>query len=304
MFFIQHGDQIAYRVFFSAPLRISVQVAREDLLAQNFHTTQLAGIKKKKGGRYNHQDKHDSVMFGVYTNIEFGKIEMDSRRGLVVEVKLDTPPGSARSTGPASRASYWLGPGSKRLVNGGLIAILWKSECRVDVHLGAMATTNEKIAESSRSSADKLAVRVQFFDSAVNSKILDFKRTKQKPRSDIYLIESSVMFESIRPFLDSLRRVPETVPFHKYLPHPTSGSLAGVEVHPPFYSILPEFSFELRSLLRPDRVDEERSLRLNASDAGSVITVRRQLKDSSRLDPSQADSLIDALTQEVSLIQG
>lgn len=184
----------------SSPLRSSVQIVRQDLLSTRPQQTLLAPLKKNKGGRYKHQDKQDSVMFNVYTGVEFGKVEIDTRKGIVAELVLDTPPGSARHEIAATRASYWLGSGKKRLMNGGLVALLWHVEGQVDVHLAAVAIANDKLAQGSRAHQGRLPIKVQFFDSMVNIKIVEHLRQKNRPRDERILVESSVMFDSVCAF--------------------------------------------------------------------------------------------------------
>ncbi len=116
------------------------------------------------------------------------------------------------------------------------------------------------------------------------------------------LVESAVMFESIRPFLEALKREPESFPFKKYLVHPDSGSIREIVIDAPRYSTLPGFSFTLDCLV--GREEGEEPLRLRATDASSVGAARSQLKARSCLDDSQVDALVDSLTREVALIQG
>ncbi|KAG1787807.1 aconitase C-terminal domain-containing protein [Suillus variegatus] len=65
---------------------------------------------------------------------------------------------------------------------------------------------------------------------------------------------------------------------------------------------MPGFAFNL-SCLFPDKTDVE-DLTLSATDNQSIENARAELRRGSRLDPSQADAVVDALTREVSLIQG
>ncbi|KAL5531131.1 hypothetical protein ACEPAG_4007 [Sanghuangporus baumii] len=285
-----------------APLRTSVQVLLDDMRAPSSRKTQLNEIKKKKGGRYNYQDRQDSVMFNVYTGINFSKIEMDTRRGLVVEHSLDAPPGSARSDKASIRAAYWAN--GKRLMQGGLVALLWRRGDHIDVHLGILCSSSDKLAESAKMSNNKQLVRVQFFDAIGNFKVLEHIRSKDKPKDERLLVESSVMFETTHPFLESLKRTPETIPFSNYLPHPESGSLAGVQVHPPAYSMIPNFEFNLECLHRGEDEDGLRGLRLSTMNHTSIEQTRTVLSERSKLDPSQAEAMVSALTKEVALIQG
>jgi hypothetical protein len=115
------------------------------------------------------------------------------------------------------------------------------------------------------------------------------------------LLEAPVMFEAIRPFLEALHVEPETIPFAKYLVHQPATALKTLTIDPPQYSRVPGFRYELSSLF-PDEAGVE-SLKMTVTDPNSVAVVRQELKRS-RLDSSQADAVADALTREVSLIQG
>ncbi|KAI5123686.1 hypothetical protein M0805_001714 [Coniferiporia weirii] len=287
-----------------APLRISVQAMREDLEAPSSRKTQLQEIKKNKGGRYNYKDRQDSVMFNVYTNVEFSELEMDSRRGLVVGLRLDTPPGSARSKKASEREAYWSNSSGKRLMQGGLVALMSRQRERVEVHLAIIASSNEKLAEAAKKDKEKLLFRVRFFDASVNFKVLEKLRSNDKTREERFLVESAVMFDAIRPFLDSLKREPETVPFRRYLPHPSSASLSNVQIYPPAYSRVPGFAFNLSGLLRKEGEAGRNELNFQTTIPGSVATARKELADKSRLDSSQAQAIVDALSRELALIQG
>ena len=110
------------------------------------------------------------------------------------------------------------------------------------------------------------------------------------------------MFASVRPFLEALRVEPTTVPFTRYLVHRPPNTLSSVQVDPPAYARLPGFAFQLESLF--DSAAGVDDLKLSVDDQESVRSARELLSSQSRLDPSQADAVIDALTREVALIQG
>lgn len=115
------------------------------------------------------------------------------------------------------------------------------------------------------------------------------------------LIEAAVMFGSIRPFLEALRVEPESVPFGLCLVHRPPEFFRTLQISPPAYATLPDYSFQLASLFPADSgVDD---LNLVASDPASIESARDILKRSSVLDPSQADATVDALTRELSLIR-
>lgn len=75
-------------------------------------------------------------------------------------------------------------------------------------------------------------------------------------------------------------------------------------ISPPAYSTRPGFRFKLDCLLEPSASEEDRRLHIDTSDALSIAAARTQLAANSRLDPSQVNSVVDALSREVSLIQG
>lgn len=116
------------------------------------------------------------------------------------------------------------------------------------------------------------------------------------------LIEATVMFAAVRPFLEALRVEPTSVPFMRYLVHRPPGTLSTMPIEPPGYATLPDFTFQLGSLFGADAGIDD--LKLSVTDAESVRTARELLRAESCLDPSQADAVIDALTREVALIQG
>lgn len=284
-----------------APLRISIQLVIDDIHSLRPSGTQLADIRAKRGGRYQHQDRHDSVLFNVYTGIKFETIATDRYRGISAEISFDTPPGSARSESPGKRASYWEGHSGKRLMQGGLIALVWCDAESTRVHLGSITSPNKDIVQNAANNRLRLRVKISFFEASVNVQILDALRAKADASQSL-LIESSVMFEAIRPFLESLKREPETLPFKNYLAHPISGSLANFPAQPPRYTTIPNYTFQLKSLL--DNPGDKDDIKLRTTDTLSDVAARQVLKERSRLDFSQVDAVIDTLTREVSLIQG
>ncbi|KAJ3544380.1 hypothetical protein NM688_g5751 [Phlebia brevispora] len=286
----------------TAPLRTSVQQILDDLRSSK-KQTQLSEVIKRGGGKYRgHSDSQDSVLFNVYTNVEFANISPE-RRGISITLSLDTPPGRARATESGRRASFWEGMSGKRLMSGGLVALIWKTGANIDVHLGLISSTLRDHVASARQSATKITIKVAFFDPEVELRILHELRRPVHEREGVkLLIEATVMFASIRPFLEALRVEPTSVPFTKYLVHRPKDFLRTMAVDPPRYARLPEFTFQLSSLFDASAGVED--LKLKATDADSVLAVRQLLREQSRLDPSQADAVVDALIREVALIQG
>ncbi|KAI0812709.1 P-loop containing nucleoside triphosphate hydrolase protein [Irpex lacteus] len=287
----------------TASLRISVQQILDDLL-QNDEHTQLAGLLQRGGGKYRgDSDGQDTVLFNVYTDVDFAMLKPD-RKGMSVDMYVDTPPGKARSPDASKRAAFWEGMSSKRLLPGGLVALIWQTEAgSVDVHLGTIASSVRDHVASARQMPDRIAVRVAFFDPKVDLAILHELRRPLSERGGVrVLIEATVMFASVRPFLEALRVEPTSIPFVRYLVHHPPGTLTRILVEPPAYAKVPDFRFQLSSLFPPE--EEVEDLQLCVTDEESITFAREALRTRSRLDPSQADAVVDALTREVALIQG
>jgi hypothetical protein len=279
-----------------------VQLILSDLTARKQSKTRLAELLDKRGGKYHGiDDKKESTMFNVYTGVEFGSLVPD-RRGLAVSLTIATPPGRARSAESRARAHFWESMSGKRLMQGGLIALIWRRGPDTDANLGIIASSSRDLVASAKENRDRLTLRIVFFDPMVELQILEaLKRRGGRGTEMKLLIEAPVMFEAIRPFLEALRVEPETIPFAKYLVHSPSTHLKTLKIDPPSYARVPGFSYELSSLF-----DEEagvRELKMIVTNPASVMAAREGLRRS-RMDPSQVDAVVDTLTREISLIQG
>ncbi|KAG5648635.1 hypothetical protein DXG03_003246 [Asterophora parasitica] len=285
----------------TAPLRTSVQLVREDFTSHK-KKTHLSEIIKARGGKYRGMaDAQESIMFNVYTGIKFSSLLPD-RRGLSVSFSFDAPPGRARSPQSNARKAFWEGMSGKRMMQGGLVALVWKRGAQVDVHLGVLASSVKDITESVNASRDRVSARVVFFDPDVELRILHLlKDPASQNDGNVIMVEAPVMFEAIRPFLEALKIEPESIPFGQYLPHRPPGFFVESSVRPPQYARTPGFAYQLAPLFPPEAgVDD---LKLYVNDADSIARARRELQRS-RLDRSQAEAVVDALTREVALIQG
>jgi hypothetical protein len=264
--------------------------------------TKLVELLEKKGGKYNGQaDSQESLMFNVYSGAKFSSLVPDWR-GISTSILIDTPPGRARSDKPSARAAFWEGMSGKRLFQGGLVALVWESGNDVAVHLGVVASSVKDLTDYVKADKAHVKLRVVFFDTNLELRVLQDLRNPQNARDGVkFLVESPVMFEAIRPFLDALKVEPEILPFSQYLVHHPHDFLATCKVEPPKYARLPHFEFQLASLF-PEEAEVE-DLTLSVMDPHSINHARAELRKS-RLDPSQADAVVDALTREVALIQG
>ncbi|KIJ68146.1 hypothetical protein HYDPIDRAFT_107807 [Hydnomerulius pinastri MD-312] len=287
----------------TAPLRRAVQLVNDDLKAPNRSKTKIGDILQKGGGKYHGTaDSQESIMFNVYTDVAFKSLVPD-RLGLSASLTMRTPPGRASSEQPGARAAFWEGMSGKRLAQGGLIALVWEAGPNVSVHLGILSSSLKDITDYVKRDRNRVGVRIVFFDSKVELRILSELRNRRHSIDGArMLVESPVMFEAIRPFLEALKMEPEIVPFSRYLVFRPYGYFNTCTIEPPKYARLPSFVFQLSSLFPKEaEVDD---LRLNVTDKTSVEHARAELRCASRLDPSQADAVIDALTRELAMIQG
>ncbi|KAG8955926.1 hypothetical protein FRC04_006374 [Tulasnella sp. 424] len=283
-----------------APIRASIGAILDDLAKPPNEKTVLSELIKNNGGLYKCEQDRDSIRFSLYTDAKFGLMACD-RRGISVELDFDAPPGDARHKTQAKRTTYWESVGKKRLTQGGLVALIWKVDGGpLRVYLGVISSSFKDLLESTKKQEKRVKVRVSFFDAEVELRILRRLQKSQMGRKEtMILIESPAMFESVRPFLETLKaQEPTSIPFSDYLPLFDSGDLSQIRVAPPAY-VHPQFNFDLSSLF-----DRPRDLLLRPHDPNSVARARTILRQKSRLDDTQAEAMVDALTSEVSLIQG
>ncbi|KAF8599525.1 P-loop containing nucleoside triphosphate hydrolase protein, partial [Ceratobasidium sp. AG-I] len=286
-----------------APVRMAVQLVVSDLSKPDSASTNLSKIIKAGGGRYSAPaNAQESVIFSVFTNATFEPLVLNNR-GTSVGVAFDAPPGQARSKQAATRAAYWEQVAKKRLMQGGLVALIWKDPHGVlDVYIGTISSSPRDLSDLARRSEDRVSLRVSFFDTAAELRIVAALQSRRENVGTRVLIEAPIFYEGIRPFLEALQTNPGYLPFSRYLCHQSDEELKRTQIMPPVYSLTPGFTFELKDLF-PATAGVD-SLTLRTGDAASVALARSTLIRGSRLDPSQADAIVDSLTREVSLIQG
>ena len=258
--------------------------------------TPLTEILRNRGGRYRGLlDDGNTIIFSVYTNVCFGSISPD-RRGLTSTLIFDTPPGPARNLAEGQRDSFWQRMLGKRLMPGGLVALIWKTSNSVSIYLGIVANSVPEFLNAVKESATELTIRVAFFDRNVESRILQWYRTGDTSSGETrLLIEAPALYEAVRPFLVALQADSTSIPFSEYLVSRSDVP----SIAPPRYATAPDFHWNLSPLLKHDQ-----DFRLDVKDPASILDARRILCEGSTLDPSQADALVDSLTRELTLVQG
>ncbi|KAL1748207.1 hypothetical protein HDZ31DRAFT_30258 [Schizophyllum fasciatum] len=258
--------------------------------------SQLANLLSGGGGTYRSSGQ-DSVFFHLYPDAQFSPAKAEHQK-LTIGLRIAAPPGAARDKKPKKRAEYWVH--ARRLSSGNMIALVLSSRDETRIFLGTLQSSGEEIGKSAMEDATRIEVRVAFFDAEIelyalrNDAISDPENGKYA-----FLIDNSVLFESVRPFLETLQTAePTAIPFSDYIAR--EGSLAGIALPPPRYSRAPRFKFDLSCLMRRGMAID----RLDTQSSTSIARAREQLINGSILDRSQANSVIDALTREISLIQG
>jgi len=280
---------------FSTPLKCAVNHVRKDIMMTK-KPTPLMEILRNKGGQYHGLlDDDNTIIFSVYTNVCFGTIS-PGHRGLTSSLIFDTPPGAARNPAASQRESFWQRMLGKRLMPGALVVLIWKTFDSVSIYLGIIANSVPEFLNTVKGSATELAIRVAFFDRTVESRILQWYHTGDtSPGETRVLIQAPVLYEAVRPFLEALQAESTSIPFSKYLM--SRNDIPSIA--PPRYSIAPNFRWNLSPLLK-----DGQDFHLDTKDPTSISDARLILREKSTLDPSQADTLVDSLTRELTLIQG
>ena len=259
--------------------------------------TELEKVLEKGGGLYRSSGKN-SVIFTVYTDVQYAQLSTRSQ-GFSIGLNIQSPPGPGRDPDSKKRVDYWKYAGSKKLTSGSLVALVLVSRGSFVVYLANLVSTTEDISESAKRSIDKIQVKATFFDPEVEIEALRKEKITVNTNTFALLIDNGIMFESVRPFLKTLSTLDSTsVPFNRYIC--AQDSLQNVEVRPPRYATVPGFRFKLQSVAKPGRNIDP----LDVNNPASIARARAQLQQFSVLDPSQADSVVDSLTREISLIQG
>jgi hypothetical protein len=257
--------------------------------------TTLEQLLSSKGGAYKTSGTN-SVFFHLYTGVEFALVRAERQR-FTVDLRLDAPPGAARDKSWRKRTEYW--GQSKRLQHANLVALILISPNQFHVYLGTIISTGRDIGVSAKQDAETVHLRVSFFDAEIEMMALRRQPISINTSEYAILLDNNIMFEALHPFLETLQNVePTSIPFSHIIS--SSESLESLSVQPPRYARVPGFKFDLQCLARSG----ENVPSLDASDEMSALIARRELQASSDLDPSQVDALVDALTREVSLIQG
>ncbi|GAA5992370.1 hypothetical protein JCM10908_000450 [Rhodotorula pacifica] len=294
---------------FVGPLRAATQSLLVDFEHLDDQHNSLAALLKRGGGRYRPSSSThggDSSDLMVYKDVKVVGLDLD-RHELRLNLQITLPPGFKSSKQIV-----------RNLAQGNLVALLSfetdsKGKVRnvrdVGIDLGIVAADLE---------SSKLSVN--FFDGTRRSIYLDAVRdlAEQKKQHKSknsatssslkqYLVElPGFLVSTVEPFLRALQQLSApAIPFADILSAkpPTRGQK--LRIQPPLYARNPGFEYDLSSILTGEDVQPQ-SLVLRPSDRDSVQDVREFLAQpgKSRLDPTQAQALVDCLTREIALVEG
>ena len=235
----------------------------------------------------------NTSMMPVISGIEFCDFHLDSKYGLVVLARGDTPPGPARSRNASTRKQFW--EQGKRLQQRGLVAIVTKARLKAATVSLALLTTCESTSDMELRAVPKAIKQIKRED---DSDIIEFglafvssadglqavhtmKQRQQDQRGVRLLLESPVLYERARPFLQALHSAePFHLPLARYIKH---GNLHDMNIDLPAYSTVPGFTWKLHVLLRRDAAVKE--CIMDPTNELSIASARETLYANGVLDP-------------------
>ncbi|CAG8548421.1 10476_t:CDS:10, partial [Dentiscutata heterogama] len=270
-----------------------------------------AKIKKlrERGGRHKYDNSIDGTNgsdLNVYANVQFSEIRVDKRRGFSCRMEFTQPPMRRYSENKQSRVQYRTK--SRKLMNGSLVCLLWPSknessdnDPQFSLFFGTVSLRDENLLALKQHTA---VIDISFIKTSIYMIALKeiMKKNSNNPTKGCFMVESTgVYFESYFHILKTLQQTSSSnLPFEKYLAPQVIENSSYAFVDPPTYARAPGFEFDLSVILE----DKTKQLILNVVDTSSHKAVIQNLKELSRLDESQAQSLVYSLCREIALIEG
>ncbi|CAG8526836.1 2633_t:CDS:10, partial [Gigaspora rosea] len=287
------------------------RLLREDMMCPIRLGENNAKIKKlrERGGRHKYDNSVDGTNgsdLNVYANVQFSEIKVDKRRGFSCRMEFTQPPMRRYSENKQSRLQYW--NKSRKLMNGSLVCLLWPSENessdsdpQFTLFFGTVSLRDENLLALKQHTA---MIDISFIDTSIYIIAMKeiMKKTANTHTKGCFMVESAgVYFESYFHILKTLQdTLPSNLPFEKYLAPQVIENSSFAFVDPPTYARAPGFVFDLSVILE----DKNKQLSLNVADTANHKTIIQNLKELSRLDDSQAHSLVYSLCREIALIEG
>jgi hypothetical protein len=127
-----------------------------------------------------------------------------------------------------------------------------------------------------------------FVDPADNLHAAQTLQARDDTEKDIrLLLESPVLYEAVRPFLQAIQNIdPVVLPLAEYIRH---GDLKGKSIALPEYTTVPQFVWDLKSLLKEEHQGEE--CMLDPASKHSIAAARDFLHNHGKLDNRYVQSM-------------
>lgn len=224
-----------------------------------------------------------SIDLLIHSNAKLSGISIPKSNQVCSDILFDTPVSS-------NYEGFWKG----RLLFGNMVALaVRKKTGSYEIIFGHVGFRDEK-ALCTSSPRIGITIDAKYLTSEV---VHSLTRKYSQEKSPNFIIENAILFESYRAILTSLQKIDSTeLPFAKYLCYPSG---VNTVVDCPIYTMVPNFSLNLRSILRL-----KDDLRLDPNDEASKAHCLERLKIDSTLDQDQAQALIHALCREMTCILG
>ncbi|CAG8617771.1 554_t:CDS:10, partial [Funneliformis mosseae] len=240
-----------------------------------------------------------------------------------------TPPRMRGAKTERNRKEYW--ERSKKLLNGSLITLLLPNQYAkqqtnestsgstsinstqmYSPYFGVVISRNEKVLAKSPDYAD---ININFTDLSIYPIALNEMSNSKVPTGNRFMVESTgVYLEAYYHVLKTIQTTnSSSLPFEKYLTpnfnnindgkgkdNNISSNAIDFEVEPPLYTRAPSFEFDLSVICR----NKNQNLKLNVAKTDNYDEVAKKINESCKLDETQANALISALTREIALIEG
>ncbi|GAA5879581.1 hypothetical protein JCM16303_003260 [Sporobolomyces ruberrimus] len=289
---------------FVGPLRAAVSSIVNDLEDLQDPKNSLGALLRRGGGRYRpvssvHADSSD---LNVYSNAEFAGINLSAHHELQLRLELDFPKSFGRSHV------------ARHLTPGNLVGLICRRKGTVGREGGGPLTTGDAriflglvSTEPASVGIGRKGVGITFFEGELYLEALQQFEAQQRgiaEHSEMICFEvPGFLLGTLKPFLKALQGIePPTLPFAKYLSALPPPADSPIKLDAPLFARTPGFTYDLSGSLEGHSPPD--SLVLDINDKESVRVARQVLTESSRLDASQADAMVDALGREVALIRG
>ncbi|GAA6061540.1 hypothetical protein JCM10212_002747 [Sporobolomyces blumeae] len=298
------------RADFVGPLCAAVSSLFHDLGRMTDPKNPLASLLARGGGRYRptssvHADSSD---LNVYAGVKFANVQLSEFHELQLNLQLRFP------------AHFGKSHVVRHLTTRSLVGLICRrrspssSESRGTSRPGAIDSRDAKVylglvtQEGKSIGAGQRLVGVSFFDGDLYldavARFNDERSGRTTDHGEMLAFEvPGFLLGTLQPFLRALQSIePAALPFAKYLSAPPPADDCPITIDPPLYARIPGFAYDLSGVLKEP--SPPGTLTLDLNDPHSVVAARDALVDSSKLDPSQAEAMIECLSREVALVRG